>query len=192
MSGGGGGGAAPEEGGGGFGEGGNVFGEAAAPEVELNLTALMDILSNLLFFLLASFGATIIMAINTTVPTQSADKSDVADTSQSVTVNVSVSKTKFSVSATGTQQTEADLAPLSIAIQNQGDNPDYAALKDHLYAIKQKYPRSDTMILTPDAGIRYDTLIKTMDAAREKVVTVSGTPQTLPLFPSVVISTLVK
>jgi len=36
--------------------------------VQLNLTALMDILSNLLFFLLAAFGATIVMVINGTVP----------------------------------------------------------------------------------------------------------------------------
>jgi hypothetical protein len=36
----------------------NVFGEAPVPLVQLNLTALMDILSNLLFFLLAAFGAT--------------------------------------------------------------------------------------------------------------------------------------
>jgi len=73
-----------DAGGGGEEEGGrsgsSVFGEEATQPVTLNLTALMDILSNLLFFLLACFGATIVMAINATVPVASSDKSDVAAT----------------------------------------------------------------------------------------------------------------
>jgi biopolymer transport protein ExbD len=189
MSGGGGGAPAPDEGG--FGEK-NVFGEQATPDVELNLTALMDILSNLLFFLLASFGATIIMAINTTVPTQSADKSDVADTPQSVTLNVSLSKTKVDISATGQQQSEAELAAFRKSIAYVGELPDFAAISEHLYAIKQKYPRSDTMILTPESGIQYHLLIKTMDAAREMYVKVDGKSTLVALFPTVVLSTIVK
>ena len=66
MSGGGGGGEAEQSG-----PRKNVFGETTSGNVDLNLTALMDILSNLLFFLLASFGATIVMAINGAVPVQS-------------------------------------------------------------------------------------------------------------------------
>ena len=68
---GGGGGEIEEEGGRG---GANVFGEAPSAPVSLNLTALMDILSNLLFFLLAAFGATIVMAINAAVPVQSPEE----------------------------------------------------------------------------------------------------------------------
>src|SRR5579863_5685937 len=82
----------------------NVFGEEAAPPVTLNLTALMDILSNLLFFLLACFGATIVMGINATVPVQSADKSDVADTKQTVTAGVGLSRAGFDVSLAGSAQ----------------------------------------------------------------------------------------
>jgi biopolymer transport protein ExbD len=117
VSGGGGGGAAEEPSG--FGKK-NVFGEEAAGGVELNLTALMDILSNLLFFLLASFGATIVMAINTTVPTQSPDKTDVADTKQSITLNVTVTKKQLEVSASGTQQEETELAALKKIIPHPG------------------------------------------------------------------------
>src|ERR1044072_3242674 len=107
MSGGGGGGAEAQPTGGKK----NVFGESADGSVNLNLTALMDILSNLLFFLLASFGATIVMSINASVPVQSADKSDVADTKQSVTVNLKLGKTDIQVAAVGTVQKEEELAP---------------------------------------------------------------------------------
>lgn len=188
MSGGGGG--APADDGGG--SGGNVFGEESTPEVDLNLTALMDILSNLLFFLLASFGATIVMAINTTVPTQSAEKSDVADTQQSVTVNVVLTKKDLSVAAQGQQQSESELAQFKKTIPHEKDVPNATAFTDLLYLIKQKYPRSDTMILMPEPGVSYSTMIGVMDAAREKNVRVGMGTTNIPLFPTVVISTMVK
>src|SRR5271155_1194497 len=100
---GGGGGEVEEEG------GGNVFGESSVAPVSLNLTALMDILSNLLFFLLAAFGATVVMAINATVPVQSAGKSAAAATRQTVTAMVSLSDAAIDVTVTGTEQTQADL-----------------------------------------------------------------------------------
>ena len=86
-----------------------MFGEESEASVTLNLTALMDILSNLLFFLLAAFGTTIVMGINATVPVQSPDKSSVADTKQTVTAGVSLGKDGFDVSLVGTAQSEAEL-----------------------------------------------------------------------------------
>jgi hypothetical protein len=48
------------------------------------------------------------------------------------------------------------------------------------------------MILTPEVGVRYDLLIKAMDAARERKLAVGVTTQIVPLFPTVVVSTIVK
>jgi len=190
VAGGGGGGGGEQKSG--FGGGANVFGESGAVDVSLNLTALMDILSNLLFFLLASFGATIIMVINGAVPVQSADKSDLADTKQSVTLNVRLMKTGFEINATGSGQTPEELKALGRTLGMKGEKHDYAALTDVLYGIKQKYPKSDTVILTPDPGLRYETLIRTMDAAREREVDAVGIRRPLKLFPTVVVSTVVK
>src|SRR5579863_10099072 len=86
----------------------NVFGEEAAPPVTLNLTALMDILSNLLFFLLACFGTTIVMGINATTPVQS-DKSSVADTRQTITAGVTVGRAGYDVTIIGQAQTQEEL-----------------------------------------------------------------------------------
>ena len=186
MSGGGGGG--EEEDGGG---GGNVFGEEQLQGVELNLTALMDILSNLLFFLLAAFGATIVMGINASVPVQSSS-SNLADTSQSVTAGVSIEKGGFDVSVLGSAQTPDELDKWRKKIPLKQGTYDYDALAAHLLAIKQKYPKSDTMILTPDNGIDYGTMIQTMDTARETEVKVSGVTHMIPVFPTVVVSTVIK
>lgn len=173
----------------------NVFGETLPQSVELNLTALMDILSNLLFFLLASFGATIVMSINATVPVQSADSSDVADQAQQVTVNVVLAKDRLELTAAGSAQTEEQLAAWKRTIAHVGGKPDYAAMAQHLGAIKRAFPRSDTILLTPDPGIPYAQMIGVMDAARE-IADPAGpagpAAAKLKLFPTVVVSTVVK
>lgn len=178
----------PAEEEGGHGSGGNVFGEPPAAPIELNLTALMDILSNLLFFLLAAFGATIVMAINATVPVQSPDKNDVAATKQTVTAGLTVGKQGFDVTFSGTAQSPEELEKIHIKIPLREGDFDYAALTAHLVSVKEKYPRSDTMILSTEAGLKYDTMVKTMDAARETTVKVSGIERLVPVFPTVVVT----
>ena len=170
----------------------NVFGEAAVAPVQLNLSDLMDILSNLLFFLLAAFGATIVMVINGTVPVQSADESGVADTKRAVTVNVSVQREGFQVSALGTAFTQEELDGMGRTIPLHGKAHNFAALTTHLKGIKQKFPKSDTVILTPEPGVKYEILVRTMDAAREYESKEGLAMQNFALFPTVVVSTLVK
>jgi biopolymer transport protein ExbD len=171
--------------------GSNVFGEEAPASVQLNLTALMDILSNLLFFLLACFGTTIVMGINATTPVQS-DKSSVADTRQTVTAGVSLGKEGYDVTIVGQAQTQEELDRWRKRIPLKNGTADFDALTAHLLSIKQNFPKSDTMILTPDPGIPYEVMVHTMDAARETNVTISGTNRLLALFPTVVVSTVIK
>jgi biopolymer transport protein TolR len=169
-----------------------VFGESPPASVALNLTALMDILSNLLFFLLAAFGATIVMGINANVPVSSADRSDIASTRQSVTANVALSRGGFDVIIFGSQPPdELDKWKRHIGAKPNGDL-DYGGLTEHLLGIKQAYPRSDTVILTSEPSIKYEIMVNTMDAARESRVTVGGASRLVPVFPTVVISTVVK
>ena len=174
------------------GGGTNVFGEAQTASVHLNLTALMDILSNLLFFLLAAFGATIVMVINGTVPVQSSDESGVADTKRAVTMNVSLKKDSISVSALGTAFTQEELDGMAREIPLKGDKHDFPTLTKHLRGIKEKFPKSDTIILTPEPGVRYEMLVRAMDAAREYEVREGVAMKMVALFPTVVVSTLVK
>jgi hypothetical protein len=53
-----------------------------------------------------------------------------------------------------------------------------------LEGIKSLYPSSDTLILMPSETVLYDTIIQTMDAARNSGET--------PLFPNVVLSAKVS
>lgn len=170
----------------------NVFGEETVASVTLNLTALMDILSNLLFFLLACFGTTIVMGINATVPVQSSDQSSMADTKQTVTAHVSIGTYGLDVSVAGSEQPQEELDRWHKRILLRDGNYDYQALTSTLLAIKRAYSRSDTMILTPEPSVRYEAMVKAMDAARETDVNLYGSTRHLALFPTVVVSTVVK
>jgi hypothetical protein len=132
------------------------------------------------------------MVINTTVPVQSADKSDMASTKQAVTLVVKLTKAGLEVNATGSAQTPEELAAVGARFDRTGDAPDYAKFTEHLVGLKQKYPKSETMILIPEPGTRYEDMVRTMDAAREKEVKAGGKLRLVRLFPNVVISTVVK
>ncbi len=171
----------------------SVFGDAGAEDITLNLTALMDILSNLLFFLLASFGATIVMTINVTTPVQGAASDAPPPNSPDViTLNVHLTKTSLDVAATGNGQPADEIAAIKRSIPHVADAPDYGTFAEYLLTLKEKYPKSDTMILLPDPGVSYEHMIKVMDAAREKPLDAGGKLRMAALFPTVVVSTVVK
>jgi Biopolymer transport protein len=51
---------------------------------------------------------------------------------------------------------------------------DFKALNDKLWEIKQKFPDEWDVIILPEDNIDYQTIIKTMDAARERWVEENG------------------
>src|SRR5207237_7322624 len=93
---------------------------------------------------------------------------DVADNKQQVTVNLRLTKDAVEIEAAGTAQTEAELAAYKRAIPHLGaGRADGRSLGEHLARIKAAYPKSDTVLLTPEPGLSYATMIQVMDAARE-------------------------
>ncbi len=161
--------------------GGGVPGEGGDDQpIDLNLTALMDILSNLLFFLLASFGAAVISVVSASVPVSSTDESDVAKSDDSVTVTVAINQDGYKITGGSETLPQAALDEMKLAIPRTNKKPkddpkaalnelDFAKLTEHLYRIKRDYPKSESVILVPDPKIRYDEVVQTMDASRERI-----------------------
>lgn len=160
--------------------GGGVPGEGGDDQpIDLNLTALMDILSNLLFFLLASFGAAVISVVSASVPVASTGESDVAKSDDAVTMTVNINERGFRVTA-GSETLDAEsLAGMKLDIPRTKAPPkdapkgalnelDFPKLTEALYRVKSQYPKSESVILVPDPKIKYDEVIHTMDAARER------------------------
>jgi biopolymer transport protein ExbD len=167
----------------------SMFGSEGSGEVhvDLNLTPLMDVMSNILFFLLASFGAAILSYINVSYPVQS-DGEPTPMKKEQVTVNLQITPSEYKVNCSNDELPAEELAKLRYTIPKLGDGYDFKKLNNTLYEIKKQYPASETAIMVPDGVVLYDSMIRTMDAVRD--ITIDG--KRFRLFPKMVVADLVK
>jgi len=161
-------------------------------DVVLNLTPMIDVLTTLLFFLLMSFGAIVVALINVSIPalSEGTDESE-PEKDTKVTMSVQITEKGFIISGASDKLSEEDQKKLVRSIPVKGDGYDFATLTAFLYEIKRRYPKSDSVVLTPEPDIPYETLIKSLDATRE-ISPPDGRGIRTPLFTGAVVSTLVK
>ena len=165
---------------------------------ELNLVPYLDIVMNLIMFLLATvtFSATM-TSINVNLPTALASpQSPVAPTpQQELNLTVSVTEKGFTIATsaavlfrgfrlespaagqTSVVQTTSELPTLPLV----GGQPDLEGLSRVLAQIKERYPAEERAMLTATPQIPYDLVVHTMDAMRSTGGKV--------LFPSVLLGT---
>lgn len=186
--------------------GGGVPGEGGDDQpIDLNLTALMDILSNILFFLLASFGAAVISVVSASVPVASVDESDGAKTDDAVTMTVAISASGYRITGSSETLPDEQLDRLKVSLPRTSQMPkdppagsklkelDFPKLTEALYRIKKAYPKSESVIIVPEPSILYDEVIQTMDACRERVEKdPQGKLKKDLLFGKVVVSTTIQ
>jgi biopolymer transport protein ExbD len=168
------------------GMGSGLFGKESGlnAEVYLNLTPLMDVMSNILFFLLATFGASVIAILPTTVPVRS-DDSSVDSALDRVTVTLRADAEALTLSCESGTLTEEQLASYRARLAKRGGQYDHEALTAALKRIKERFPGSKTLVLVPDDDLLYEVLVKLMDASRETRLPQGGR---MELFPEVVMS----
>lgn len=186
--------------------GGGVPGEGGDDQpIDLNLTALMDILSNILFFLLASFGAAVISVVSASVPVTSIDESDGAKTDDAVTMTVAINQTGYRVTGSSETLAPEQLEGLKLTLPRTNKPPkdppkgsklnelDFPKLTEALFRVKRAYPKSESVIIVPEPTILYDEVVQTMDACREKSEKGEGGKiKTDKLFGKVVVSTTIQ
>jgi len=176
---------------GGFGQG-SARGSQGDLDVEIDMVPVMNMFLVLIPFLLMSSNFLHLKAINTSVPVKSAisiiEEKKVSDIE--ITAIVEIKAESIKLSATAEDLSEEKLKQLDVTFsktkitQKDGseDNAQYplAKLSQALQEIKAKYPKSNTVILIPGENVLYDTIVKTMDAARRL--------NDEKLFPNVVLS----
>lgn len=173
----------------GFGGGSSVFGSEGSDDVavDLNLTPLMDVMSNILFFLLASFGAAVISFVAVSVPVQS-DAPGAPPKTDSVTVNLRILEGEYRLSLTNEVVEASKLEAHRKTLPKKNGRYDNEQLAGLLYQIKLEFPASDTMIIVPSETTTYEEIIQLMDGARDHEV--DG--KRFRLLPKVVVADLVK
>jgi biopolymer transport protein ExbD len=168
---------------------GGLFGKEsqAGFDVYLNLTSLMDVMSNILFFLLAAFGVSTIAILPTTVPIQTSEGNDVAESTDKVTVMLRADAAALNVTCESATIPHDVLDTFGANIPKKAGKYDGTTLTMTLKKIKEKYPASLTMILVPDDNIKYEVIVYLMDSAREWK---KPDGKKMTLFPEVVMSSL--
>ena len=150
---------------------------------ELNLVPYLDIVMNLIMFLLATvtFSATL-TSINVNLPTALTAAPSPSETPPPPDLNLTVSVTEkgFTIATSGAVlfrgfrlespgpgqtavvQTTSELPTLPLL----GGQPDLVGLGRALVQIKDRYPTEERAILTASPQIPYELLVHTMDAMR--------------------------
>lgn len=160
-------------------------------DTELNLVPIMNLFTVLIPFLLLSAAFIQVKVINASVPAI-ADGSDPereqeAYDQRPVVVNLQVQSAGYAVSASGEDLSAEELRKLTARIGRKQREYDRDALQRYLVAVKQRYPKSDTIIIAPDPEIPYQRIIEVMDTSRE-LPGADGAKRYL--FPKVVVTSL--
>ena len=171
-----------------------MAGDTSDEATGFDLTALMDILSNIIFFLMASFGAAVVAMVPASVPTISeAGDNDTAVDEDKVTATMQVrADGTATISAANNDKHPDDLAKYKRSFGPKDGTLDAKAINDHLWSIKADFKKSTDIMIVCDDDVTYELLVQAMDASRSREVIVDGQATYPRLFPKVVVSSLVK
>lgn len=168
--------------------------EAEESGGELNLVPYLDIMINLIMFMLFTTSSLTQMGvINVSAPqygpsssTSSADDNE----EPPVELTLAVNKDGFTVMANGV---EIDGHPGKPTIERVAQGRwDFEALTKKMTTVKDTYPNQSTLIMVASNEIEYEIIVKTMDACRELFIkNEKGEVQSnRALFPDVVLGVM--
>ena len=160
----------------------------------LNLNSMIDILSIMLFFLMTTVSFLTLKTLNASVPKVS---SGAVSTGNGVDVSVEILKEGYRLKASG-QPEDPSQKPLAIDkmiplrapdVLHQETEPqlDEKALTAALWDIKKVAPEVKVILIFPKDDTPFQSIIRTMDAAREKRSTLDRN-KVVPMFTKPVLS----
>jgi biopolymer transport protein ExbD len=165
----------------------------AEDPVELNMVPIMNLFLAMIPFLLSCAAFFQAAVINASVPALSEGGEPPSDQEpekelKKITLNVQIAKDGFVLSAQGDQPAE-ELKSIATKIPKQDGEYNFDKLAEKAKDLHDKYSKSDTVVLLPDKDVLYDTLVKTMDATRERIIDKTMDKRE-PLFSTAVVSSI--
>jgi biopolymer transport protein ExbD len=158
---------------------------ARQKQAELDLLPVMNLFIVLIPFLLAAAAFYEVGVIATSVPQAATGMTDVERRTEAITLSVIIDADHVALEARNEALDPTALAGFAADLPAAGGAHDLAAVQAAAVRIKDAYPKSDTAIVLPAPTVRYDQLVRILDALREQDL---GREQTRPLFPVTVFS----
>ena len=138
---------------------------------DLNLTAIMNVFLIIIPFLLLTASFVRIAVLEMSLPNldRIGPVTAVETRPKNVILNILL------IRETGFELKSPDLK--FAAIEKSGANYNWARLKEQLDMIKQTWPQSEEIIISPEDSIRYEVIIHVMDRCRDAgfpTISISG------------------
>ncbi len=138
---------------------------------ELNIVPFLDIVVNLIIFLLATTAAVLAMAeIDAQLPTGRGVGQRGAAPAKTLNLSVTVTESGIIVAgsggklAAGCENTQGGRV---LTVPNQGSRYDWEALTQCVSRVKKEYPEEKQVIIQADPMIEYEHIVGAMDAVRK-------------------------
>jgi len=176
-------------------------GKRNADAEELDLVPIMNLVTILIPFLLMASSFVTLAAIDSTLPAIGPPQESTEVDEEEEKLNLSIAVTNEGYTVMGGDGTLRSDAPdgekgATLPCKPSGcqtpDSYDAKGLTELLSDIKDRWEDEENVILVPESQIAYETLIVTMDAAREdpdkKETDENGGQRNRLLFPNVVIA----
>ncbi len=167
-------------------------GRVSEEPVDLNMVPIMNLFLAMIPFLLSCAAFFQASVINASVPALSEGGDDQQDEPKKemkkISLNLQISKDGFTLSADG-DQPEEELKAITTKIPKKNGEYDFEKLAEKCRQLHDKYDKSDTVVILPDKDVRYDVLIHTMDATRERIVD-TKLDRRVGLFTNAVVSSI--
>lgn len=154
---------------------------------ELNIVPFLDIVTNLiLFILMTSAQVVIVTDLEAHLPSLARGRRASSDTEEHSTLNLSVTITERGIVVSGSG---GKLAPgcestqtgnVITVVRNSDETFDWPSLTTCMARVHARFPDEHVVILSADPRIEYQNLISAMDAVRSQGAD--------PLFPDVMLS----
>ncbi|KPA09717.1 Biopolymer transport protein ExbD/TolR [Candidatus Magnetomorum sp. HK-1] len=152
-------------------------------DTEIDMVPVMNMFLVLIPFLLSSASFFDINAIHTSVPvSQNQEQAAIQekDTPKTIIPVIEVRDNGIVMYALSDEIDAEVLNKWDISFLKQGEIYPLAEMIPYLEDMKTSFPKSDTLLIIPDENITYETIIHTMDIARNSA--------DKKLFPNVVLS----
>lgn len=162
---------------------------------ELNIAALIDIFSTMLFFLMTTVTFMSLKTLNAAVPALS--KGEVS-TDDGVNVSVRVTEEGYVFTAGGqpadTSQKALDVTveiPRTKGVLDDRPRWDAKKLTEECWKVKKVAPEVKNIMIFPEPDVPFDAVVLTMDATREMPSIIDASKR-VPLFSRPVLSELIQ
>lgn len=146
--------------------------EEAEEGGEINLVPYLDIVTNVIMFLLATITVILPMGnINVGAPRYAAGsggEDQPPPEKQPLNLNVTISGTGFIIAGSGGVLYQDNIPGKLPTVPKQGNQYDYAALVALVAKLKDSFPDESSVILAANPDIPYEEVVRAMDSLRER------------------------